>query len=326
MSKALFDLVQRPRRLRQDSNFRDMLRETSLSKDNLIYPMFVTAKPNTKHAIQTMPGIYQWSLDRIDEEIQELLTVGIKKLILFGIPEEKDAVGSDAISDQGIIQQTLRKLKSEYPELMLITDVCMCEYTDHGHCGILSDHDVDNDQTLNYLQKQAISHAQAGADMIAPSGMMDGMVGAIRDGLDDHDFPQIPIMSYAVKYASAYYGPFRDAAESAPQFGDRKTYQMDPANRREALREAELDIEQGADIIMVKPALAYLDIISLIKESTTLPVACYNVSGEYSMIKAAAEKGWINGTDVMMETLLSMKRAGADIILSYFAKEAAKHL
>ncbi|NQT62478.1 MAG: porphobilinogen synthase [Candidatus Marinimicrobia bacterium] len=326
MNKELFDLVHRPRRLRQSAGFRDLLREHRLTPDDLIYPIFVTAQTNTKNAIETMPGIYQWSLDRINEEIDDALDAGINRLILFGIPSEKDPVGSDAINDDGIIQKALRQLKGDYPELMLITDVCMCEYTDHGHCGILHGQQVDNDQTLGYLQRQAISHAEAGADMVAPSGMMDGMVGAIRDGLDVNDFSHIPIMSYAVKYSSAYYGPFRDAAESAPRFGDRKSYQMDPANRREALREAELDIEEGADILMIKPALAYLDIISLIRESTTLPIACYNVSGEYSMIKAAAEKGWINGDDVMMESLLSMKRAGADIILTYFAKEAARLL
>jgi len=323
MSTDLYDLIQRPRRLRKDTNFRGLLRETILTPNDLIYPIFITAQKNTKRAIETMPGINQWSLDRIQEEIEDVLAAGIKRLILFGIPAEKDAVGSDAITDEGIIQQALRKLKADYPELMLITDVCMCEYTDHGHCGIISGREVDNDQTLTYLQRQAVSHAQAGADMVAPSGMMDGMVGAIREALDIKDFSQISIMSYAVKYASAYYGPFRDAAESAPQFGDRRAYQMDPANRREALREAELDIDEGADILMVKPALAYLDIISLIRESTTLPVACYNVSGEYSMIKAAAEKGWINGEEVMMESLVAMKRAGADIIISYFAKEAA---
>ncbi len=326
MIKNLYDLIQRPRRLRQNENLRDLLRETILTPNDLIYPIFITAQKNTKRAIETMPGIYQWSLDRIQEEIEEVYASGIKRLMLFGIPAEKDAVGSDAINDNGIIQQALRKLKTDYPELMLITDVCMCEYTDHGHCGILTDQAVDNDQTLGYLERQAISHARAGADMVAPSGMMDGMVGAIRNALDDHEFQQIPIMSYAVKYASAYYGPFRDAAESTPQFGDRKSYQMDPANRREALREAELDIDEGADILMVKPALAYLDIISLIKESTTLPLACYNVSGEYSMIKAASEKGWINGDDVMLESLLSMKRAGADIIITYFAKEASSLL
>ncbi|MCF6237795.1 MAG: porphobilinogen synthase [Candidatus Marinimicrobia bacterium] len=326
MPKDIYDLIQRPRRLRQDANFRDLLREATLTTNDLIYPVFVTAQQNTKRAIETMPGIYQWSLDRIQEEIDQVLDSGIRRLILFGIPAEKDAVGSDAINEEGIIQQTLRKLKADYPELMLITDVCMCEYTDHGHCGVLADQEVDNDQTLNYLQRQAISHAESGVDMVAPSGMMDGMVGAIRDALDDHNFTQVPIMSYAVKYASAYYGPFRDAAESAPQFGNRRAYQMDPANRREALREAELDIDEGADILMVKPALAYLDIISLIKDSTSLPVACYNVSGEYSMIKAAAEKGWINGDAVMLESLLAMKRAGADIIITYFAKEAANFL
>ena len=259
----------------------------------------------------------------MNEEIDELLAAGIEKIILFGIPAEKDSTGTDSYKSNGIIQQSLKKLKQEYPDLFIITDVCFCEYTDHGHCGVIENKDVHNDSTLSLLGQQALSHVEAGADMVAPSGMMDGMVGEIRFALDSGGFDHIPIMSYAVKYGSAFYGPFRDAVESTPQFGDRKSYQMDPANIREALKEVELDILEGADIIMVKPALAYLDVISHVKDISNLPVACYNVSGEYSMLKAAAEKGWIDHDSAMMEMLLSMKRSGADIIISYFAKEAA---
>jgi porphobilinogen synthase len=271
-----------------------------------------------------MPGVYQWSIDRVNEEIDELLAAGIDKIILFGIPAEKDSTGSDSYSSNGIIQQSLKKLKQKYPDLFIITDVCFCEYTDHGHCGVIEGKDVQNDSTLSLLGQQALSHVKAGADMVAPSCMMDGMVGEIRFALDTGGFDHIPIMSYAVKYGSAFYGPFRDAVDSEPQFGDRKSYQMDPANINEALKEVELDILEGADIIMVKPALAYLDVISHVKEISNLPVACYNVSGEYSMLKAAAEKGWIDHDSAIMEMLLSMKRAGADIIISYFAKEAAQ--
>ena len=273
-----------------------------------------------------MPGIYQFSIDKLAKEVESLLELGISRVILFGIPEEKDAKGSDSYDPRGIIQQATRFLKKKFPELYVITDVCMCEYTDHGHCGIITKQDVDNDRTLGYLQKQVISHVKAGADMVAPSGMMDGMVEAIRLALDEEGFQQTPIMSYSAKYASSFYGPFRDAAESPPQFGDRQSYQMDVANSREALTEILLDVQEGADIIMVKPALAYLDIIAKAKEATTLPIACYNVSGEYSMVKAAAKQGWIDGEKLMMEMLISMKRAGADIILTYFAKEAAQLL
>jgi len=320
------ELINRPRRLRRSKNLRSLVRETILTKDDFIAPVFVIAGNNIKNEVASMPGVFQFSLDRLNEEIDELLSAGITRIILFGIPAEKDAVGSDSYSKDGIIQQALRYLKKKYPELYLITDVCMCEYTDHGHCGILKGDEVDNDTTLGYLQKQVISHAEAGVDMVAPSGMMDGMVEAIREALDGQGFSQIPIMSYAVKYSSAYYGPFREAADSSPQFGDRKDYQMDPANVREGMKEAMIDLEEGADILMVKPALSYLDVIARVKDNVDCPVACYNVSGEYSMIKAAAEKGWIDGDQVMMESLLSMKRAGADIIITYFAKDAARLL
>ena len=318
------DLVIRPRRLRRTDVLRRLVRETHLHTDDFIAPVFISAGENKKNSIPSMPGVYQWSIDRVNEEIDELLAAGIDKIILFGIPAEKDSTGSDSYSSNGIIQQSLKKLKQEYPDLFIITDVCFCEYTDHGHCGVIKDKDVHNDSTLSLLGQQALSHVKAGADMVAPSGMMDGMVGEIRFVLDTGGFDHIPIMSYAVKYGSAFYGPFRDAVESTPQFGHRKSYQMDPANIREALKEVELDILEGADIIMVKPALAYLDVISHVKDISNLPVACYNVSGEYSMLKAAAEKGWIDHDSAMMEMLLSMKRAGADIIITYFAKEAAQ--
>lgn len=273
-----------------------------------------------------MPGIYQQSIEHIVAEAQEVHELGVPAVILFGIPETKDAVGSDAYAEHGIIQETIRALKKQVPGLAVITDVCMCEYTDHGHCGIIKDGDVDNDETLELLAREALSHAEAGADMVAPSDMMDGRVMAIREILDNNGYKNIPIMSYAVKYASGYYGPFREAAESTPQFGDRRSYQMDPGNRREAIREARMDVEEGADIIMVKPGLPYLDIVRDLREEFDLPVAVYNVSGEYSMIKAAGRAGWIDEERVMMETLLSFKRAGADLILTYHAKEAARVL
>ena len=318
------DLIIRPRRLRRTNVLRRLVRENHLHIDELIAPVIITTGKNKKNSISSMPGVYQWSIDRVNEEIDELLTAGIDKIILFGIPNKKDSTGSDSYSTDGIIQQSLKKLKQEYPHLFIITDVCFCEYTDHGHCGIIQDNDVHNDSTLSLLGQQALSHVEAGADMVAPSGMMDGMVGEIRFALDSGGFDQIPIMSYAVKYASAFYGPFREAVDSTPQSGDRKSYQMDSANIREALKEVELDILEGADIIMVKPALVYLDVISHVKDISNVPVACYNVSGEYSMLKASAEKGWIDHDSAMMEMLLSMKRAGADIIITYFAKEAAK--
>ncbi|NCO52428.1 MAG: porphobilinogen synthase [Deltaproteobacteria bacterium] len=316
----------RPRRLRRNASLRSMVRETHLRVEDFIYPMFSAFGENIKHEISSMPGIYQQSIEHIVAEAKEVHALGIPAVILFGIPETKDALGSDAYCEQGIIQNTIRAIKAEVPDLMVITDVCLCEYTDHGHCGVIKDGDVDNDETLKLLAAEALSHAQAGADMVAPSDMMDGRVEAIRAILDDNGFEQIPIMSYAVKYASAYYGPFREAAESTPQFGDRRSYQMDPANRREALREALLDVQEAADFLMVKPALAYLDILRDLRDNFDLPLVCYNVSGEYSMIKAAAAKGWIDGERVMMETLLGMKRAGADLIITYHAKEAARLL
>jgi porphobilinogen synthase len=324
MKNNKFNIPLRPRRLRKNESLRRLVRENQVTKDDLIYPLFVRDGNNLKSEITSMPGVYHFSPDTILAEVEELLELGLDRIILFGIPNEKDDIGSDAISENGIIQRTARDIKSRFPEMYLISDVCMCEYTHHGHCGIIENNEVQNDVTLEYLQKQTISHVEAGVDMVAPSGMMDGMIGAIRSALDAHNFAEIPIMSYAVKYASAFYGPFRDAAESTPQFGDRKQYQMDPANGREALKEAELDIVEGADILMVKPAMAYMDIIKELKDTTTLPIAAYNVSGEYSMIKATAQKGWINGDNLRDELLLSLKRAGADIIISYFAKEFAQ--
>jgi porphobilinogen synthase len=316
----------RARRLRRNDTMRRMVRETFLRTDDLIYPMFSAFGKDIKKEIVSMPGIYQQSIEHIVAEAIEVYALGIPAVLLFGIPEEKDAFGQDAYSETGIIQETIRAIKAVVPKLLVITDVCMCEYTDHGHCGVIKDGDVDNDETLKLLAAEALSHARAGADIVAPSDMMDGRVAAIREILDANDFSHIPIMSYAVKYASAYYGPFREAAESTPQFGDRRSYQMDPANRIEAFREAELDIQECADFLMVKPALAYLDILRDLKERYNLPLVAYNVSGEYSMIKAAAAKGWIDGDRVMMETLVGMKRAGADLIITYHAKEAAKLL
>ncbi len=313
----------RPRRLRRNQNIRRMVRETHLRVDDLIYPMFSAFGKNIKKEISSMPGIYQQSIDNIVIEAKEVFELGIPAVVLFGIPETKDAVGSDAYCATGIIQETIRAIKTAVPDLTVITDVCMCEYTDHGHCGLIKDGDVDNDSTLELLAAEALSHAQAGADIVAPSDMMDGRIAAIRDILDENGFEHIPVMSYAVKYASAYYGPFREAAESTPEFGDRRSYQMDPANRLEALREAHQDVAEAADFLMVKPALAYLDVLRELKDNFDLPLVAYNVSGEYSMVKAAAEKGWIDGERVMMETLLGMKRAGADLIITYHAKEAA---
>ncbi len=318
--------IHRPRRLRRNENIRSLVRETELSINDFIYPLFIEDGKDIKIEIPSMPGIYRYSIDRLDQELDEVVDLGIKAVLLFGIPSHKDAVGSDTWSEEGIIQKSIRYIKKNYPQLYVITDVCFCEYTEHGHCGVLHGQDVDNDLTLENTKKQVVSHAKAGADMVAPSGMMDGVVKAIREALDEAGFTNIPIMSYSAKFASAYYGPFRDAAESAPAFGDRRTYQMDPANRREALKEVALDIEEGADIVMVKPALAYLDIISDVKKNFNLPVAAYNVSGEYSMVKAAGKLGWIDEKKVMMETLTSIKRAGADIIITYHAKEAAKIL
>ena len=316
----------RARRLRRTAALRSMVRETFLRPEDMIYPMFSAFGKDIRKEIPSMPGIYQQSIEHIVAEAREVFELGIPAVILFGIPEAKDPLGQDAYSEQGIIQETIRAIKAEVPKLLVITDVCMCEYTDHGHCGVIKDGDVDNDETLKLLAAEALSHARAGADIVAPSDMMDGRVAAIREILDANGFSHIPVMSYAVKYASAYYGPFRDAAESTPQFGDRRSYQMDPANRIEAFREAELDIQECADFLMVKPALAYLDILRDLKDRYNLPLVAYNVSGEYSMIKAAAEKDWIDGERVMMETLIGMKRAGADLIITYHAKEAARLL
>lgn len=316
----------RPRRLRKNETLRRMVRETSLSVDDLILPIFVTFGKNKKKEISSMPGHYQLSVDNLAKEAKEIYDLGIPAVIIFGIPEHKDELGTEAYNDKGIVQQAVREIKNRVPGLLVITDVCLCEFTSHGHCGFVEKGEVVNDQTIDLLAREALSHVKAGADMVAPSDMMDGRVGAIREALDEEGFDQIPIMSYAAKYASAFYGPFREAAESTPQFGDRRSYQMDPANCDEAIREAQLDIEEGADIIMVKPALPYLDVIRRIREEFDHPVAAYNVSGEYAMTKAAEKMGWIDGEKVMMETLLSIKRAGADIILTYFAKEAARVL
>lgn len=318
--------MNRTRRLRKNPSIRSMVRETKLSVDDFIYPLFIVEGENIKREISSMKGIYHFSVDRVLEEIKEVMDLGIKSILLFGIPNNKDNIGSEAYSSQGIIQRALREIKKKFPEIYIVTDVCMCEYTSHGHCGIVRDDgDVDNDETLPYLGKIALSHAEAGADMIAPSDMMDGRVEYIRKLLDENGFETIPIMSYSAKYASTFYGPFRAAADSAPAWGDRKTYQMDPANSNEAIREVMYDIEEGADIVMVKPALSYLDIIQRVKDNFNMPIAAYNVSGEYSMIKMAIENG-IMGEEVIMEVLTSIKRAGADIIISYFAKDVAKSL
>ncbi len=322
----MFQPLYRPRRLRSNENIRRMVRETKLSPDDFVYPLFVTHGKGMKKEISSMPGNYQQSIDNIVKDCEEVKGLGIPAVILFGIPERKDETGSEGWSDEGIVQHAIKAIKNKTPELTVITDVCLCEYTNHGHCGVIKNGVVDNDATLELLVKEALSHVRAGADMVAPSDMMDGRVGAIREVLDSEGFSNIPIMAYAAKYASSFYGPFREAAESTPQFGDRRSYQMDPPNSREAMRETALDIEEGADIVMVKPALAYLDIIYQVKQQFNLPVAAYNVSGEFSMIKAAAKMGWIDGERAMMESLISIKRAGADIILTYFAKEAAKLL
>jgi porphobilinogen synthase len=303
-----------------------MVRETTLSVDDFIYPLFVTEGKGIRNPIASMPGNFQFSIDQLVKEVKEVHKLNIPAILVFGIPGHKDAVGTDATNDDGIIQRAVRAVKDAVPEIYIITDVCFCEYTDHGHCGPIKDADVDNDATLELLAAQVLTHAHAGADMVAPSGMMDGMVAAIRDALDGDGYNQLPIMSYAAKYASAFYGPFRDAAESAPQFGDRRSYQMDPANAREAMYEVDLDVEEGADIIMVKPALPYLDIVRQVADRINLPIAAYNVSGEYSMVKAAAQLGWIDEQRVALEMLTSIKRAGASIILTYFAKDAAKWL
>jgi porphobilinogen synthase len=313
----------RARRMRVNETMRRMVRENSLSPDDFVYPLFVTHGKNVKKEIASMPGNFQQSVDNIVADAKETFSLGIPAVLLFGIPQVKDSRGSEAYADSGIVQQAVRAIKDSVPDLLVITDVCLCEYTDHGHCGVVEHGEILNDQTVDLLCKEALSHAKAGADIVAPSDMMDGRVGAIRETLDDAGYSGTPIMSYAVKYASAFYGPFREAAESTPAYGDRRSHQMDPANAREAIREAELDIDEGADIVMVKPALPYLDIIYRLRENTDLPVAAYNVSGEFSMIKAAEQLGWMDGQRAMMESLMGIKRAGADIIITYFAKEAA---
>jgi len=316
----------RPRRLRRNENLRRMVRETFLRIDDLIYPMFVQPGKGIKEPISSMPDNYRFSIDELVKEIKDIYKLGIPAIILFGIPEKKDELGTEAYAKDGIIQRAIKAIKDSVPEIIVITDVCLCEYTSHGHCGVIKNNEVDNDATLELLAKEAVSHAEAGADMVAPSDMMDGRVKAIREALDRSGFSHIPIMSYAVKYASAFYGPFREAAESAPQFGDRRSYQMDPPNAREALREAELDVGEGADIIMVKPALPYLDIIYRVRQAINRPIAAYNVSGEFSMLKAAIANGWLEEKRVVLEALTSIKRAGADLILTYFAKEIASWL
>ncbi len=316
----------RPRRLRRNENFRRLVRETQLSVNDFIYPLFVVTGKKVKKPIPSMPGIFQLSVDNIVGEAARAKELGIPGVILFGIPEKKDEMASQALIDDGIIQTAVREIKAKVPDILVITDVCICEYTSHGHCGIIENGEVANDTTLEVLSEMAISHARAGADMVAPSAMMDGQVGALRDGLDEAGFESVPIMGYSAKFASSFYGPFREAAESAPAFGDRKSYQMDPANCDEAIREITLDVQEGADIIMVKPALPYLDIIRRAKEEFDLPLAAYNVSGEFAMIKAASQLGWLDGERAMMEVLTAIKRAGADIIITYFAPEAAEVL
>jgi len=319
-------MIIRPRRLRRTSTIREMVKETRLSVKDFIFPLFVKYGINDKEPIPSMPGQYQFSVESIVKETEEIWSLGIPAIILFGLPDKKDAVGSRSYADDGVVQRAISAIKDKIPEIVVMTDVCLCEYTDHGHCGVIKDNMVDNDATLEILTRQAVSHARAGADFVAPSDMMDGRVAAIREGLDENNFHDTAILSYAVKYASAFFGPFREAADSAPQFGDRSAYQMDPPNALEAIKEVLLDMEEGADMIMVKPALPYLDIVRRVREECLLPLAAYNVSGEYAMVKAADQNGWIDGTRVMMEILHSIKRAGADLILTYFAKEAAQIL
>ncbi|MBT2215164.1 porphobilinogen synthase [Virgibacillus dakarensis] len=316
----------RHRRLRSSKAMRDLVRENQVNKDDLIYPLFVVEGEHVKNEVPSMPGVFQLSLDYLAAEMAELQALGIKAVILFGVPNEKDESGTGAFVDQGIVQKAIREIKDKAPEMLVIADTCLCEFTSHGHCGVIHHEDVANDESLELLAKTALSQAKAGADIIAPSNMMDGFVAAIRRALDEAGFKNIPIMSYAVKYASAFYGPFRDAADSAPQFGDRKTYQMDPANRLEALREAESDMEEGADFLIVKPAMSYLDIVRDVRNQFNAPIVAYNVSGEYSMVKAAAQNGWINERELVMEKLTAMKRAGADLIITYFSKDVAKWL
>ncbi len=322
---SLFPTV-RLRRTRQNEKLRGLVRETHLSIDQLIYPLFIAEGITQPHAIASMPGIVQWPLEHLSREAERLANLGIPAILLFGIPTNKDETGSEAYHSQGIIQQAIRQLKASVPDLLVITDVCLCEYTSHGHCGLIRDGSVQNDESLELLSRMALSHVEAGADIVAPSDMMDGRVGAIRRSLDEQGFNQTPIMAYSAKFASGFYGPFREAAGSTPQFGDRRAYQMDPANAREALREVDLDIAEGADIVMVKPALAYMDVIRQVRDHCDLPIAAYNVSGEYSMIKAAAQNGWIDERRIAMEVLTGIRRAGADMIITYFAPEVAQWL
>jgi porphobilinogen synthase len=320
------NLPYRPRRLRRTPALRRMVRETRLAPDQLIHPLFVVPGRGVKNAVGAMPGVFQMSVDGIVAECKEVHGLGIPAVLLFGIPEHKDGLGTGAYADDGIVQRAVRAIKEAVPDLVVITDVCLCEYTDHGHCGVLEGGEVQNDPTVELLVREAVSHARAGADVVAPSDMMDGRVGAIRAGLDDAGLTHVPILSYAAKYASAFYGPFREAAESAPKTGDRKGYQMDPPNLREAVREVLLDLDEGADMVMVKPAIPYLDVVRAVREAVDVPVAAYNVSGEYAMIRAAAANGWLDGDAAMLEALTSIRRAGADLVVTYFAKDAARLL
>jgi porphobilinogen synthase len=320
------NLTFRPRRLRRTPALRRMVRETRLSPDQLIHPLFVVPGQGVRNPVESMPGVFQLSVDGIVAECKEVHGLGIPAVLLFGIPEHKDATGTGAYADDGIVQRAVRAIKEAVPELVVITDVCLCEYTDHGHCGVIQGNEVANDPTVELLVREAVSHARAGADVVAPSDMMDGRVGAIRDGLDAEGLTQVPILSYAAKFASAFYGPFREAAESTPQFGDRRGYQMDPPNIREAIREVLLDLDEGADMVMVKPAIPYLDVVRAVREAVDVPVAAYNVSGEYAMIKAAAQAGWLDGDAAMLEALTAIRRAGADLVVTYFAKDAARLL
>jgi porphobilinogen synthase len=325
MTMAKFPIT-RMRRTRQNDTLRNLVRETYLKIEQLIYPLFIAENIDVPQEISSMPGIKQWPLAYVGQEANRILELGIPAVLLFGIPSEKDVVGSQAYNSQGIIQQAIRRIKADSPDLLVMTDVCLCEYTSHGHCGVIYNGNVQNDESLELLAQMALSHVVAGADIVAPSDMMDGRVGAIRQSLDKSGYSSTPIMAYSAKYASGFYGPFREAASSSPQFGDRRSYQMDPANVREALREVDLDIDEGADIVMVKPALAYLDVIQQVRQHCNLPIAAYNVSGEYSMIKAAAQQGWIDEKRIVMEVLTGIKRAGADMIITYFAPEVAKWL
>src|SRR5262245_52463070 len=320
------ELICRPRRLRRTAELREMVRETRLDPSNLIYPLFVCAGEGVRREIKSMPGVYNLSIDELVKECQDARRVGVSSIIVFGLPESKDEEGSGAFAEDGVTQRAIRAIKREVRDLVVIADTCLCEYTSHGHCGVIENQDVANDPTLEILSRTAVSQAESGADIIAPSGMMDGMIAAIRSGLDSAGFTNTPVLSYAVKYASAFYGPFREAADSAPQFGDRRSYQMDPPNVREALREAELDVEQGADMLMVKPALPYLDVLRAVRERFNLPLAAYQVSGEYAQIKAAGRMGWIDEERVMLESLIGIKRAGADLILTYVAKDVIERL